>query len=156
LFINSDLGIQISGIKKEDFVNRNIAPTFNFGIGKYLNNNLSMQIGYNGIFFKTIANNDKRQYNYYNIIFENVILKSRKEEKTNLKKSISFQIGGGLFHNLYSSKLNFCGQVGLIGMQPISNKTIVTIRVISVMGWDLYQGDEDIINSFVVGVRQIL
>jgi hypothetical protein len=155
-FIESDFGIQISGIRKEDYVKSNLAPSLSLSVGKKLNEIVSIKFGYSGFYFKTIANKDKRSYNYYNINFEHLFYDSKKGNESNSSFRLAFQLGGGLFENKYYDRFNFCGQLGLIGFQSISSNTQVVMRFNALLGWDLYQGDEDIINSIVIGLRQNL
>ena len=65
-FILSSYGVQISGIKSEDFVQSNVSPAFTLGIGKWISPEIALQIGYKGFYFHTIADDDKHNYNYIN------------------------------------------------------------------------------------------
>jgi hypothetical protein len=149
-FIGLEIGAQLSGIRKEDFVSNNISPRVNIYIGKELNSVLSIQGGYEGFYFNTIANSDRRCYNYYNLKLQHLLFLSR----TNSNNQIGFQIGGGLFDNNHYNRPNLVGDVGLVGLIAVQNKTQLIFRINSILGWDLYQGDEDIINAFTLGLKR--
>jgi len=155
-FIGADLGLQMTGIRQEDFVLQNFAPKLNLYIGKRINPYASIQVGYEGFFFNTIANTDNRHYNYFNLKIENQLISFRKNESTQKQNYLAIQLGGGLFQNLYYNRPNFCADVGLVKVFFIENKTNLVFRLNSILGWDIYQGDEDIINSLTVGFKRIL
>jgi hypothetical protein len=153
-YIGLDIGTQLSGIRKEDFVSNNISPRVSIYIGKELNSVLSIQGGYEGFYFNTIANSDRRCYNYYNLKLQHLLFLSRTNSNKNGKNQIGFQIGGGLFDNKYYNRPNFVADVGLVSLIAIQNKTKLIFRINSILGWDLYQGDEDIINAFTLGLKR--
>jgi hypothetical protein len=76
--------------------------------------------------------------------------------RTNSNNQIGFQIGGGLFDNKYYNRPNFVADVGLVSLIAIQNKTQLIFRINSILGWDLYQGDEDIIHAFTLGLKRSL
>ena len=56
----------MSGIKSEDFISSNYSPLIRLTGGKWLNDKIAIQVGYQGRYFNTIAeNSDKRFYNFY-------------------------------------------------------------------------------------------
>jgi len=115
-FIGLEIGAQLSGIRKEDFVSNNISPRVNIYIGKELNSVLSIQVGYEGFYFNTIANRDRRYYNYYNLKLQHLLFLPRTNSNKNSKNLIGFQIGGGLFDNKYYNRPSFVADVGLVGL----------------------------------------
>ena len=64
-FISSSYGVQISGIKSEDFVQSNVTPAFTLCIGRWISPEIALQIGHKGFYFHTIADNDKHNYNFF-------------------------------------------------------------------------------------------
>jgi hypothetical protein len=155
-FIGLEIGAQLSGIRKEDFVSNNISPRVNIYIGKELNSVLSIQVGYEGFYFNTIANRDRRYYNYYNLKLQHLLFLPRTNSTKNSKNLIGFQIGGGLFDNKYYKRPSFVADVGLVGLIALQNKSKLIFRINSILGWDLYQSDEDMISAFTLGLKRNL
>lgn len=152
-YFGSGIGLQMTGIRKEDFVSDNISPRLNLYFGKRLNKIAAIQVGFEGLYFNTIANDDRRYFNYYNVMIENKIFQSLVKDRSNRLNYMALQLGGGLLYNKYYGRPNFCGDFGLVFAHKILNKTSITIRLNSILGWDLYQGDADIINSFTIGIK---
>ena len=152
-YFGSGMGMQISGIRKVDYIRSNISPKINIFFGKEINNSLRIQIGYDGFYFKMIANSDKRHYNYWNLIVENQIINIKNSTKNSDLLKCSLQIGGGLFQNKYFKRPNFCGEIGFTSTMKVTKNASLLLRVNSIMGWDLYQGDEDVINGVIMGVK---
>jgi len=150
-YIGFDLGVQNSGMRKEDFVVSNFSPRIHFFVGKKLNDFGAVQVGYEGFYFTTIANSDKRQFNYYNLRIQNRIW-AKKINNISLFET-SIQIGGGLFQNLYYRRPNICGDFGIICSSEFNDNISIILRASSIIGWDIYQGDEDIINCLTVGFK---
>ena len=63
-FMSSSFGIQISGIKPEDFVNSNVTPAFTIDLGKWISKEIGLQFGYKGFYFNTISDPDRHHYNF--------------------------------------------------------------------------------------------
>ena len=63
-FASLDFGVQMSGIKSEDFISSNYSPLIRLTGGKWLNDKIVIQVGYQGRYFNTIENLDKRFYNF--------------------------------------------------------------------------------------------
>ena len=58
------MGAQISGIKTEDFVSSNVSPAVTFCLGEWVSPEIALQVGFKGLYFHTISNDDKRYYNF--------------------------------------------------------------------------------------------
>ena len=86
-FVSTSIGIQISGIKNEDFISKNVAPALTIGFGVWFKPEIAVQLSYKGPYFYTIADNDKHPY--YSV-FGEVLLNVNKI--VNSKKTIT--IGG--------------------------------------------------------------
>ena len=152
-YFGAEIGPQMTGIRKEDFVSKNMAPRLNFYLGKRLNNIAAIQVGFEGLYFNTIASDDRRYFNYYNVKIENKIFKSVVKNRSNRFNYLALQLGGGLFYNYYYGRPNFCSDIGLLSVHKILNKTSIVMKLNSIVGWDLYQGDSDIINSLTIGIK---
>lgn len=155
-YLGSEFGFITSGIRKEDFVAKNIAPKLILYAGKKVNDFLSIQFGYSGFYFNTIANNDKRRYQYFNLVLEQSLFRLNLLQKKNIYQNIALQFGGGAFFNKYYGSQNFCGELGIVIEQNLAEKLRFCLRTSSIMGWDLYQGDADILNGLTIGIKKIL
>ena len=151
-FISSGIGAQMSGIKKVDFVSSNIAPSLMLNAGLWFTPEIALQIGYKGSYFHTISDNDKHHYSY---ILGEVLLNLNEliagDNISNDKWSVIFHPGVGYFHNKYYGRPNICANLGIINSIKVTNKFDVFIDVSAIVGWDIYQGDEDILPSINIG-----
>lgn len=152
-YVGAGIGLQMTGIRKEDFVSNNMSPRLNLYLGKRLNDIAAIQVGFEGVYFNTIADDDRRYFNYYNVMIENKIFQSLVKGRRNKLNYMALQLGGGLLYNKYYGRPNFCGDLGLVCAHKILNKTSMSLRLNSILGWDLYQGDADIINGFTIGIK---
>ena len=55
-FLSIDYGVQMSGIKSEDFISSNYSPVYRLSSGKWLTKYIGVQVGYQGRYFNTIEN----------------------------------------------------------------------------------------------------
>jgi hypothetical protein len=151
-FFSSAYGVQISGIKSEDFIRSNVAPLFQLNIGVWFTPEIALQIGYKGFYFHTISDNDKHHYNY---ILGEVLLNLNElivgDNISANKWNIIFHPGVGYFYNKYYNRPNICANLGIINSIKVTNKFDVFIDVSAIVGWDIYQGDEDILPSINIG-----
>jgi hypothetical protein len=152
-FIGLDLGIQMSGIKSEDFITSNYSPLIRVVGGKWFNPNFGFQAGYQGKYFNAIADNDKHFYNFY--FFEGVldvknILSFKRKE--NRLYELLFHAGVGLFQNRYYGNSSVHGVLGAANNFSLSKKIKLKFDIGAIVGWDIYQGDDDILPSLSMGV----
>ena len=151
-FISSASGIQISGIKSEDFVKSNIAPSITIGLGNWVTPKIGLHVGYKGPYFYYIGTEDRH---YYNFIFGEVLVSM--EELINFnnrrnKQKFILHLGGGFFYNNYYKRPNMAGNVGIINNIRLNRNYSLIIDVSGIIAWDIYQGNEDILPSCVIGV----
>lgn len=146
VYINSGIGVQMSGYKKVDFVKSNYSPVIDIAIGNWFAPSLSVQFGYNGYYFNTISNSDKRKYSY---IFGKVIFNINELFSQGNKKNLSIylHLGSGYFMNYYYQRPNICASLDLSLNFPISKRITLNYQVSSIMGWDIYQGNKDVLLS---------
>lgn len=153
-FVTVSTGIQMSGIKDEDFIAQNIAPAFIFGSGVWFTPEIAVGFGYKGLYFNTIADNDKHRYNYY---FGEVILNVNSLVKGPNAKvgnwSLRIHPGAGLFYNVYYHRPNICAHIGAINSFVLTKKLSFFTDLSFIMGWDIYQGNDDILPSCVLGLN---
>jgi len=152
-FISSAYGVQISGIKSEDFVQSNVSPAFTLGIGKWISPEIALQIGYKGFYFHTIADDDKHNYNYiYGDVLFNLNSMVDMIIKKNRKWNFIFHPGGGYFYNRYYNRPNICANLGFLNSFSYKNDLNIFIDVSAIVAWDIYQGNEDILPSCSIGI----
>tara|TARA_B100000965_G_scaffold196222_1_gene163896 strand:+ start:5166 stop:5726 length:561 start_codon:yes stop_codon:yes gene_type:complete len=142
-------GFQISGIKKEDFIQSNISNTYNLSWGKWINNNMGYMIGYRGDYFKYI--NDEARH-YYSFFYSDILLNKAIFSKKKYKELSSIHLGFGYFYNKFNKNNIVCGNVGLINEFILNTRINAIINVSAIIGWDLYQNDEDILPSINFGI----
>lgn len=152
-FISAAFGVQMSGIKDEDFISKNIAPALTIGAGVWLTPKIALQLSYKGPYFYTIADDDKHPYYF---IFGEVLLNVNEivngKKKNKSKWSLILHSGAGYFYNSYFNQANFNGNLGLINNIKLMDRLDVFMDVSFIVGWDIYQGDEDILPSAVIGI----
>ncbi len=151
-FIALNAGLQMSGIKDEDFVSTNYTPLFNITAGKWLLPYFALQIGYKGFYFYSISDDLKHHYHY---LYGEGVLNFNKAvhpERTNQNWSLLLHSGVGYFYNNLYNKPNTCVNVGLQINYQLTNQFQATLDVSSIIGWDIYQGDTDILPGITLGV----
>ena len=153
-FVSAAYGIQMSGIKDEDFISKNIAPSILINAGVWFTPEIALQIGYKGPYFNTIADDDKHPYYFiFGEVLLNVneILNGAKENKN--RWNLIIHPGAGCFYNKYYSRPNIAANIGIINNIKIINRLDAFIDISAVMAWDIYQGNEDILPSCNIGLR---
>lgn len=151
-FVGLDLGVQMSGIKSEDFISSNYSPMIRVVGGKWLSSKFGFQGGYQGKYFNAIADNDKHHYNFY--FFEGLLNVKNIFFNNNTQNRIYelvFHAGGGLFQNKYYGNYSIHGVLGTINNFSLSKKIKLKIDLGAIVGWDIYQGDDDILPSASLG-----
>ncbi len=154
-FISSSMGIQMSGIKSEDFIKSNYSPLINVSIGKWFSRELAIQFGYRGKYFNAISDDVKHYYNYFygDVIFNiNDIIFSQKHSIYKL----FVHTGSGYFYNYEYGRPNICANFTLSNNLNLNDDLFLKLEISAVMGWDIYQGDEDILPSLSMGISYSL
>ena len=155
-FGSINFGSQMSGIKSEDFIFSNFSPLLNVSIGKWFAPPLAIQIGYKGFYFNTISGDENHAYNYFygEAIFDmkNLLIKHKK----NHIWSINFHVGSGYFYNYSYHKPNICANFGIQNNLNVSKSIQLTLDMSAIVGWDIYQGDEDILPGVTVGLTYLI
>ena len=151
-FVSLNYGIQMSGIKDEDFIISNYSPLFNIAVGKWMTPYLALQIGYKGFYFYTIADEIKHHYNYF--YSEAVINFIEFVDPSRINKNWNLLLHGGpgYFYNHVYGRAGFHLNLGIQNTIQLSDQIHASIDVASIVGWDIYQGDEDILPGFTVGI----
>jgi hypothetical protein len=153
--VSLGIGSQMSGIKDEDFVTSNIAPLLNVSVGKWFSQALAMEVGYKGWYFNTISDDDRHRYGFY---YGGVILNVKslfRNYKESCKWLIFLQARSGYFYNYYYSRPNICADLGFSNNARLTDKLMVSLDISAIVGWDIYQGDSDILPGITVGIHYL-
>jgi len=152
LYVGMSAGLQMSGIKDEDFITRNYSPMLTIYSGKWFSPLLAIQIGYRGNYFNTISDDRKHFYKYFSgeAIFNLNTLVDPTSTQENWK--ICFHAGTGYFYNHDYNRSNICAHTGISGNFKITENISALLNVSAIMGWDIYQGDEDILPGTSIGL----
>ena len=148
-YFNIDYGVKISGIKIEDFVSSNISPVIRCSFVKKCNENTQIRFGYQGKYFFLISDDYKHKYDFY---YLEILKKINSYCLLDNKNEIFIHFGSGYFYNHFYESPNFCGILGLLTLFPLNDKIKFIVDLSSVVGWDIYQGNEDILPSFSIGI----
>ncbi len=150
-FLKINFGYQVSGIKDEDFVISNYSPLFIFSFGKWFSRTIGFQVGYRGFYFNYIGDDFKHYYDYYFVegLFDLLSIYYKYNEN-NLQ--IILNGGIGYFYNHFYKKPNLCGSMGFNNKINILNQVSFDFDLNSVFGWDIYQGNKDILPGVTIGL----
>ena len=142
----------MSGIKDEDFIARNYSPMLTIYAGNWFTPLLALQLGYRGNYFNTISHDRKRFYKYFSgeAVFNlNQLLRPQSEAQ---KLNVLLHAGSGYFYNHDYDRPNICAHLGVSANYRITHKLNATFNTSFIMGWDIYQGDEDILPGTSFGL----
>jgi hypothetical protein len=152
LYIGFSAGMQMSGIKKEDFIASNYSPLLTLYAGKWFTPLLALQLGCRGNYFNTISHERKRYYKYYSgeAVFNlNNIF---RPQSTDMSMNVLLHVGSGYFYNYDYNRPNICAHMGISSTYSITSELKATFNACSIIGWDIYQGDEDILPGISLGL----
>jgi hypothetical protein len=152
LYLGFSAGMQMSGIKDEDFIASNYSPMLTLYAGKWFTPLLALQLGYRGNYFNTISHERKRFYKYFSgeAVFNLNYLFSPQSKDQSLY--VLLHAGSGYFYNHDYNRPNICAHMGFSTTYRITSKLKATFNASSIMGWDIYQGDEDILPGISLGL----
>ena len=152
-FLSIDYGVQMSGIKSEDFISSNYSPVYRLSSGKWLTKYIGVQVGYQGRYFNTIENSDKRFYNFYYVEgildIKNILKMSNSKNKVH---ELIFHGGFGYFQNQYYENSSIHSVLGASNNFFLTNKINLKIDISAILGWDIYQGNQDILPNSSIGL----
>lgn len=161
-FVSVNYGYQMSGIKSEDFVSSNYSPLFNINVGKWFSPYLALQIGYKGFYFNYIVDDVKHHYNFFYseaVVNLNNVVQPKRVNMGNhpfgKNWSLLLHAGGGYFHNHVYRRSTICANVGLQNNFHLTNQFQANLDISFIIGWDIYQGDEDILPGITAGVTYL-
>lgn len=153
--VSINFGTQMSGIKDEDFVANNYAPLLNVSFAKWFSPSLAIQFGYKGWYFHQIIDDNKYKYGYYygeavlnvNSLFRNY--------NSSAGWSLYLHCGSGYFYNYHYKKPNVCANMGISNNYRFAENFQASLDISAIVGWDIYQGDEDILPGITVGISYL-
>ena len=155
-FMNTSIGVQMSGIKNEDFIRHNFVPMVNISAGKWFTPIVALQIGFKGFYFNTISDDIRHHYSFYYgeamFNFNELFLKNGNSSNW----SLYFHAGSGYFYNYEYQQPNICANLGFQNNFHITRHISAICDLSAIMGWDIYQGDEDIIPGLTFGISYAL
>lgn len=153
--VSLSFGTQMSGIKDEDFVASNYAPLLDVSFGKWFSPALALEIGYRGWYFNTISDDERHRYGYYNwgaILNVKALFHDYNETSKWLP---NLHAGSGYFYNYYYERPNVCVDFGISNNFRLTKKLLAHLDLSAIVGWDIYQGDGDILPGLAVGVHYV-
>jgi len=155
-FVSSSVGYQMSGIKSEDFIRSNYSPLFKLSAGRWFSDELALQIGYQGFYYRTISDDQKHYYNYFfgEAIFDMHNLFQGKDDSRFW--SLLVHGGSGYFLNNSTNQPNIiAATIAVNNNFRLTQNFSMNVQVSAIMGWDIYQGNEDILPGLSVGITHI-
>lgn len=151
-FSSFDLGLQMSGIKSEDFVYSNYSPVYRISLGRGFSTNFAVQVGYQGKYFLAISDDLKYEYSFFFIEgmanLTELIFNSNELRKYNLW----FHTGPGYFYHKIYNRSNLHWNLGCSNTFDLSKKIGLKLDVSAIIGWDIYQGNNDILPNISMGI----
>lgn len=153
-FVNADCGVQMSGIKSEDFITSNYSPLLVISVGQSLSNNLGFRVGYQGNYFYSIADNYKHFYDFY---FIKAVLNPITLFEINNQRNYNFLLdfGLGYFQNHFYKDTKVHSIIGFSNEVFICDFFALTFNTSAIIGWDIYQGNKDILPSLSLGAKYV-
>lgn len=142
----------MSGYKKVDFITSNYSPLLKIVVGNWIDQWWGLQLGYKGLWFNTIS--DDIQH-YYTFLYPELIIKANTfftKNNTSRIWTLILHAGPGYFYNNHYQKPNICGNIGAQNQFRINHQFSVNIDIAAIIGWDIYQGDEDILPGTSIGL----
>jgi hypothetical protein len=153
--VSLNMGTQMSGIKDEDFVSGNIAPLLKVSVGKWFSPALALQIGYQGWYFHQIIDDKQYHYGYY---FGEAVLNINglfRNYNASGLWSLYLHGGAGYFYNYTYNRPNVCGDMGISNNFRLSDNFKASLDISAIVGWDIYQGNDDILPGISLGIAYL-
>jgi hypothetical protein len=151
-FLGINAGAQMSGIKDEDFIPSNYSLLINITGGKWFSKYLGLQLGYKGLWFNAISDDIRH---YYTFLYPELLIDANTfltKKDTPRFWTLILHAGPGYFYNNHYQKSNICANIGAQNQFRINNQFSVNIDIAAIIGWDIYQGDEDILPGTSIGL----
>lgn len=151
-FVGLDYGIQMSGIKNEDFIPSNYSPVYRLYVGREISPNLAVQVGYQGTYFRVITDDLRYRYDFYFVEgilnATNIIFGKDRSKKYNML----LHAGPGIFYHHRYGRTSIHGVLGLANTFALNDRLDVKFDLSAIVGYDIYQGDNDILPNSTLGL----
>lgn len=152
--IGLNLGMQISGIKDEDFKFSNLSPFINLVFSYSISGHSDLKVGYKGFYFKYILDDINHKYHFIYISFSLNILDYFCTTFLENRFNSKFYLGSGIFHNYHKDKTQFCIDIGgQLNYQLVKN-LFLNFDISSIAGWKIYQDNYDILPALSIGLTK--
>jgi len=146
-----NVGAQMSGCKNEDFIRSNYSPLLNISAGRWIIPSIGLQLGYKGWYFNTIADEKKHGYGFYYVDAIINVPELFNDKDSWSKWYLNLHGGGGYFYNYDYMKPNICANAGISFYYRFGDRFLVGFDAAAIMGWDIYQGNTDILPGITIG-----
>lgn len=155
-YATGSFGIQMSGIKDEDFVGNNYSPVYILSFGRWVSSKIAIEVGYRGTYFNTIAPEDNGAKHFYNFFYGNAVFDLKSiflPESRNISYKFFVKAGLGYFYNFYYRSPDLYPSATFTTNVLIRPNFYILFNASSIIGWDIYQGDLDILPSMSFGLK---
>ena len=152
-FVSLNLGSQMSGIKSEDFVYSNYSPLLRLSVGKWFSREMALNVGYQGFYYYSISDDNRHSYNYFfgEAIFDvHYLFLGENNERI---WTAHIHAGSGYLNNKSTGQPNIIATTTSISNNfKIADNLCISLTTSAIMGWNIYQGDEDILPGVALGI----
>ena len=121
-------------------------------MGKNLSDLVAVHIGYKGYYFSYIEDSLKHYYTYLFAGLNVNMIKLFFRVPSIGNWSVGVTSGIGYLKNNLPDKHSICANMGLVNSFALSKSFTVTAEISSIIGWDIYQGNWDILPGISLGV----
>lgn len=154
--IGFNLGMQISGIKDEDFRFSNLSPLINLVFSYSISEYSAVKLSYKGLYFKYILDDINHKYHFIYISFSLNTLNSFYKSFLGNRFNSTFYLGSGIFHNYHRDKTQFCIDIGGQLNYELVKNLFLNFDISSIAGWKIYQDNYDILPALSIGLAKKL
>lgn len=151
--VDAYLGMQWSGIRKEDFIRSNFSPYVQIGVGKEISPIFTLMLNYQGTYFYYIADSFTHKYSYLggDVV---VSLNQLANVLPNSKLKLHAVAGVGYFYNSFKQKSSICLNAAIIGEYEICENYSLKAKAGGIGGWKIYQHDKDALPNVSFGISR--
>lgn len=149
-YIGLYLGTQMSGIRKEDYILKNLVPYIQVEIGRRFSSVISAELFYQGASFKYISDNYTHKYLYLGsnglINLRPLLLKNRMEDW-----KFNIILGLGFFENYFYNRSQLAFNVGFSIEKNLDSKNSINLKLGRIVSRKIYQPDLDALQTASIG-----
>jgi hypothetical protein len=131
-------------------VRSNYTPLVNVTAGRWFVPYMGLQIGYKGHYFNYIGDDFRHHYNFF---YGEALLNVHQLLQPQSKFwNLIIHAGAGYFHNHTYGHQNICANMGIQQQFRLFEKLHLVWDVSAIMGWDIYQENDDILPGTTIGL----